>query len=220
MSQKPTPTIEQYSAYQGAWEWFNQELFGGKLKPCKLTFSRHRGSVGFFTPRRWKKGDQEIHEIALNPAGLSRPLEEVMSTLVHEMVHQWQFDYGTPPRKAYHDQEWADKMKEIGLIPSDTGKPGGRRTGQRMSHYIDPEGKFIKALRRMPRKYVLPWLSEEHEKPPAPKTPKKLKLTCPGCEGVCWVTDGQSPEEVDCGDCGEQMLTKEELRERKEDERG
>jgi hypothetical protein len=33
-------------------------------------------------------------------------------------------------------------MEEVGLIPSSTGAPGGKRTGQSMSHYIDPDGKF------------------------------------------------------------------------------
>ncbi len=212
MSEHPTPTIEQYSAYQAAWEWFNQELFGGELNPCKLTFSRHRGSAGFFTPRRWKKGDKEIHEIALNPAGLSRSVARVMSTLVHEMVHQWQYDHGTPPRRAYHDREWADKMEEVGLIPSDTGELGGKRTGQKMSHYIDPHGPFTDALRRMPENYVLPWLSDEGDKPPGPKPPKKVKLICPRCQRVCWAIAGQSPDVVHCGDCAEQMVLRNELR--------
>lgn len=110
-------------------------------------------------------------------------------------------------------------MEEIGLIPSNTGEPGGARTGQKMTHYIDPHGKFIEALRRMPKDYVLPWISQETEKPPTPKMPKKVKLTCPDCECVCWATDEQSPDEIICGDCGEQMLTKDDLRERKEEER-
>ena len=31
------------------------------------------------------------------------------------LAHQWQFDLGTPPRKAYHDRVWARKMDEVGL---------------------------------------------------------------------------------------------------------
>ena len=130
------PTLEQFSKYQQAWAWFNAELFDGKLNPCLLNFSRHRGSLGFFTPCRWRKGDKEVHEISLNPDRLSKPLEDVMSTLVHEMVHQWQFDLGDPPRSGYHDMQWAEKMVEVGLIPSDTGEPGGKPTGQ-----MDKAGK-------------------------------------------------------------------------------
>jgi hypothetical protein len=41
----------------------------------------------------------------------------------------WQQDRGTPPRRCYHNPEWADKMPDIGLIPSDTGEARGSRTG-------------------------------------------------------------------------------------------
>ena len=73
------------------------------------------------------------------------------------------------------------KMEQVGLIPSDTGEPGGNKTGQHMSHYIDSNGQFIRAFKRMPTEYVLPWMSHEQEKPPSPKSPKKIKLTCPEC---------------------------------------
>jgi hypothetical protein len=49
---KAPPTLEQFTKYHRAWEYFNTALFGGKLRPCLLNFSRHRGSLGFFTPNR------------------------------------------------------------------------------------------------------------------------------------------------------------------------
>ena len=33
-------------------------------------------------------------------------------------------------------------MGAIGLIPSDTGAPGGKQTGQKVSHYIAGGGRF------------------------------------------------------------------------------
>lgn len=180
INRKQSPTPEQFDRYQKAWDYFNEALFDGQLEPCLLNFSTHRGSYGYFCPRRWKKGDQETHEISLNPNTLGRPLEDTMSTLVHEMVHQWQDDNGSPSRSGYHNAEWAEKMEEVGLIPSDTGKPRVAKTGQRMSHYIDPTGKFALALQRMPNEYTLPWLTRELEAAVhKPKPPKKVKLTCP-----------------------------------------
>jgi hypothetical protein len=38
-------------------------------------------------------------------------------------------------------------MERIGLMPSATGAPGGRRTGQRMTHYIIRGGLFDRAFR-------------------------------------------------------------------------
>lgn len=213
------PTLEQFSKYQKAWQWFNAELFGGTLKPCLLNFSRHRGSYGFFTPQRWRRGKEEVHEISLNPDSLSRELEEVMSTLVHEMVHQWQQDHGTPPRRCYHDTEWAEKMVEVGLVPSDTGEPGGRPTGQNMTHFIDPKGRFRAALDRMPKECVLPWVSEgpnEKDKPKKPR-PKKVKFTCPECRTK--ITADDEGLDANCNDCGERFLNPDELKEELENRR-
>ncbi len=219
MTEEQMPTSEQFSNYQKAWGYFNQELFDGNLEPCLLNLSSHRGSYGYFCPRRWKKGDHETHEISLNPNMLGRPLEDTMGTLVHEMVHQWQQDFGRPSRRGYHNLEWADKMEEVGVIPSDNGMPEGSRTGQRVSHYIDIDGKFAKALTRMPKEFALPWLTREVELlAEKPKQLKKIKLTCPECEVSVWIEVINADHEVTCGECGDLFLTKEALRERKEEE--
>ncbi len=34
-------------------------------------------------------------------------------------------------------------MESIGLMSSDPGKPGGKRTGRKMSDYSIPGGKFL-----------------------------------------------------------------------------
>ena len=56
--------------------------------------------------------------------------------------------HGTPPRRSYHDRQWAAKMKEIGLQPSTTGEPGGKETGQTVTHYIVKGGAFAQADRQ------------------------------------------------------------------------
>jgi hypothetical protein len=37
-------------------------------------------------------------------------------------------------------------MKEIGLQPSTIGQPGGKETGQSVTHYIIPGGAFLSGL--------------------------------------------------------------------------
>jgi predicted SprT family Zn-dependent metalloprotease len=88
-------------------------------------------------------GCETTDEIALNPSHFrSRTTAEVLSTLVHEMAHLWQHHHGKPSRASYHNKEWAVKMRALGLIPSDTGQPGGKQTGQKVSHYIEEGGAF------------------------------------------------------------------------------
>jgi predicted SprT family Zn-dependent metalloprotease len=106
---------------------------------------RRRGSRGYFANSRFshRRDDEVIDEIALNPATfLDCTDREIVSTAVHEMVHQWQHMFGKPGRRGYHNREWARKMVEIGLIPSHTGEPGGKQTGQRVSHHIEEGGLF------------------------------------------------------------------------------
>jgi len=83
-----------------------------------------------------------------------------MQTLVHEMAHCWQHCYGTPSRRAYHNREWADKMIGVGLMPSDTGQPGGKPVGQKMGDYPLPKGRFItqSACLLAEKAFSLPWV--------------------------------------------------------------
>ena len=81
--------------------------------------------------------------LSFNPDSFeSRTAEDVLSTLAHEMAHAWQHHFGTPSRAGYHNVQWGGKMEEIGLMPSNTGKEGGGRTGQQMTHYIVDDGPF------------------------------------------------------------------------------
>jgi len=40
-------------------------------------------------------------------------------------------------------------MESIGLMPSNTGRPGGKRTGQRVSHYIIKGGLFEASFKQI-----------------------------------------------------------------------
>jgi len=199
------PTAEQWDAYQAAWSWFNDRLFDGELEPCILNFSRRsRRTNGFFAAERWAKEEQTVPEISLNPDQLDRPLVQVMSTLVHEMVHQWQAQYGTPSRNGYHNKEWGGKMKAIGLHPSHSGMPGGRETGQQVTHYVIEGGSFEKTFHEMPEEYGIPWTSgAPHAKDHAKKVESKVKFTCPECCANAWGKPGLL---IKCKPCDLEMI--------------
>jgi len=150
-------TSKQFSTLETVFDYYNKELFDGKLNDCLINMSRKKGAWGFFKPESWqgeKKDKKDIHEISLNPNGLDRNDIEWQATLVHEMCHLWQHDFGKPSRSNYHNKEWANKMEAVGLIPSATGKEGGKKTGQGMTHYVDPNGKFIKAFNALKEKKI------------------------------------------------------------------
>ena len=86
-----------------------------------LTLRKHGRAAGYFSPERFAAcdGTDTRDEIAMNITVFRRQTpEEIASTLTHGMVHQWQQHFGKPPRRAYHNKEWANQMEMIGLMPS------------------------------------------------------------------------------------------------------
>lgn len=144
-------TQQTYDELTRAYEYFNRELFGGALPGCLITLQRKKNSCGYYSRKRFGRADGVmVDEIAMNPSVFAvRPVEAVLSTLVHEQCHQWQEHFGKPGRRGYHNAEWAEKMEEVGLIPSATGRPGGKKSGEHMSHYIDRDGRFYAAVRAL-----------------------------------------------------------------------
>ena len=151
-------TTEQFKLFDDLYSYYNKELFYGLLNDCMITTSRKKKTFGLFARNTWQKNKSkdsaEIHEISLNPDFLDRIDEAWQATLVHEMVHLWQQDFGKTSRAGYHNKQWAEKMKEIGLYPSNTGEEGGKETGQSCSHYIIPGGAFIEAFKRLQEKQI------------------------------------------------------------------
>ena len=138
-----------YSTIQEAFDFFNQQLFRGELPSPIFTLQRKNKTAGYYSRKRFKEiyGERFVDEIALNPNCFVASGEiDIMQTLVHEMCHMWQFHFGTPSRRSYHNREFAEKMKSVGLMPSATGKVGGNETGQNMSDYPIPGGLFLRVF--------------------------------------------------------------------------
>ena len=202
------PTPRQYNSLDDAYGYFNLKLFAGQLPRCLITMQRHKGAYGYFSGNRFATmddPDEMVDEIALNPATFSgRATMDILSTLAHEMVHVWQHHFGTPSRNGYHNQEWASKMREIGLIPTDTGEPGGKETGQKMTHTIEVDGRFALActdwlIAQGEFLYADRVVDQEKKKA---KRASKTKYVCPSCDLNAWAKPDAS---LVCGDCGEPM---------------
>lgn len=199
-------TIDEYTEFEGAYDWFNRELFRGKLPPCLMTLQRKARSHGYFAHDRFghrRDAWASTHELALNPdTFVGRSDKDILSTLVHEMVHCWQRHFGTPSRTGYHNKEWAVQMVSIGLMPSDTGAPGGKQTGQHISHYIMAHGLFDQAAETLlATGFRLNWQSLASE-PQESKPRSKTKFTCASCGQNAWAKPDAA---LVCGDCDERM---------------
>jgi ribosomal protein S27E len=229
-------TQQNYSAWQFAYDYFDSGLFGaGGLPGCLITMQRRRAMYGFFFGARFKSFDGKMRpdEIALNPSYLSHSEpRDGLSTLVHEMVHQWQHHYGKPSRDGYHNMQWARKMIDVGLVPSDTGQQGGKLVGQRVNHFIRENGPFDRLCDQLLKDgFVIPYVevnvAEENEAELIAEEPEtrnsaqlrkqraeelrkkkaasKSRYTCPGCELPKHVW-GKPGLHVICGECSERFV--------------
>ena len=71
-------------------------------------------------------------------------------------------------------------MKEIGLQTSDTGAPGGKETGQNMTHYIIPGAAYELAFAKLEKGgFRLNWQSAPYSAERKAKKAGKTKYTCP-----------------------------------------
>jgi hypothetical protein len=207
-------TALEYSTLQDAYDHFNRTLFDGHLPQVLITLQRHAHARGYFARDRFRRRGRalaHIHEVALNPDCFGgRSDQEILSTLVHEMAHVWQEEYGHPGRGRYHNREWASFMYGIGLMPSSTGKPGGSVTGDHVSHYILDDGPFAGVCRAFLERYRLAWESATVSDPASHsrnrsvvgKSQTRTKFTCPICGLNVWAKPDAA---VDCHSCSQEV---------------
>jgi predicted SprT family Zn-dependent metalloprotease len=202
VSHDATITEREYRTFQMAYDFFNTELFSNTLPPVLVTLQRHAKAKGYFAPDRFqgRTNGASAHELALNPDVFTgRSDELILSTLTHEMVHVWQKTHGRAPRASYHDRQWAEKMKEVGLHPTSTGEPGGKETGQSMTHYIISGGPYARAYAKLASTgFHLNWQSQPFSAERKKKQASKTKYTCPACGKNAWA----KPDSIFiCGTC-------------------
>lgn len=226
---KVKPTNQIYSELQQAYDHFNLMLFEGILPECILVlYSKERRIAGYFCAGQFVHLSGRVCDsIAMNPQYFaSRRIVEVMQTIVHEMCHAWQYHFGTnKSQRGYHNKEWANKMESLGLMPSSTGKPEGKRTGQRMSDYPISGGQFLAACDTLlTPAYQISWMDRfsvdaqiagytstlailginDAEQPQVQtKQPTRTKYICPLCGTKIW---GKTDLRIQCVDCDELFI--------------
>lgn len=196
-----------YDAIYAAYDHFNVSLFDGRLSPCLLLLHRKMNAAGYYWPERWVTRDDKenkMAEIALTPEHLSRDPKDILSTLVHEMVHHEQELFGKPGKNGHHNKEWVVLMEKIGLTPKSFDNPG-KQTGRKVSHDIDKGGLFDVSCDRffMERPELKIELIGLPKAPgPKKKDRSKVKHTCPDCQSNAWCKEGFR---IVCDDCNQVM---------------
>lgn len=184
----------------------NTKLFDGKLSPVVITVSPDitKGAYGWFTTAKvWKTSDMDdkikqgnfangYHEINLCAEHLARPIAEVVETLLHEMVHQYNFEQGvkdTSRNGWYHNEAYRKAAEAHGLTVTKSAKYGWCETKLTEDLAKWAEDNFTKfdlqrrVLEKAKRKTV-----KSHS----------IKYTCPCCGNSVRATKAVN---IRCADC-------------------
>lgn len=113
----------------------NEDMFGGQLEQPIITIQSTPRAYGHYSvsPIWTVNGEELRHEINIGAGSLAnRPIEEVVSTLLHEMVHYYDdcvlhvVDCSNGGH--YHNRRFKDTAESVGLIVTKSDKYGWAHT--------------------------------------------------------------------------------------------
>ncbi|MBQ6887674.1 MAG: SprT-like domain-containing protein [Lachnospiraceae bacterium] len=100
----------------------NKVYFDGELPPIVITIMSAPRSNGHFTiNREWRVAEERLNEINISAEHLDRPIENIMATLCHEMVHYYCQLNGiqdTSQNYRYHNKNFKREAEKRGLLIS------------------------------------------------------------------------------------------------------
>lgn len=125
----------------------NKDKFGGELETPIITIQSTPKAYGHITCSKIWKSVKGVSQYELNIAAeaLNRPIANVVSTLLHEMVHLYNLMYDIQDcsrGQTYHNKKFKTKAEEVGLIISFDPRIGWSITapGEELIQYIEKKG--------------------------------------------------------------------------------
>ncbi len=111
----------------------NAEFFENTLSRPTITIQSTPKAYGHFTTREdtWVSTIGSTHEINIGAGTLARPIENVVATLLHEMVHYYNHVNGVQDCSrggTYHNKHFKAEAEARGLIVSKSEKYGYAHT--------------------------------------------------------------------------------------------
>lgn len=191
----------------------NNDKFGGELEEPIITIQSTPKAYGHVTCSRiWKSKDSEKFELNLGAGTIGRPIENVVSTILHEMVHIYNLMHGIKDcsnQGKYHNTKFRDKAVSVGLIIEKHDVYGWTITSPSddLILYIADKGWTDILINRNEGYLPLNGKTtngEDGEKPPIKKPSSTRKYICPCC-GIS--TRATKSIRIMCIDCEEEMIT-------------
>ena len=111
----------------------NESFFENELSRPTITIQSTPRAYGHFSLREdtWVSKLGGTHEINIGAGTLARPIEEVVSTLLHEMVHYYNYEKGIQDcsrGNTYHNRKFKEEAERRGLNVEHSDKYGWSHT--------------------------------------------------------------------------------------------
>ena len=111
----------------------NDAYFESALSRPTITIQSTPRAYGHFSLRgdTWLSKNGATHEINIGAGTLSRPIEEVTATLLHEMVHYYNYENGIQDcsrGNTYHNRRFKECAESHGLCVTHSDKYGWSHT--------------------------------------------------------------------------------------------
>ena len=131
---KELTTYNRVAGYLNkVFDLLNAEFFEGALSRPTITIQSTPKAYGHFSLREdtWISKIGGTHEINIGAGTLSRPIEEVAATLLHEMVHYYNYEMGIQDcsqGNTYHNRRFKEAAELRGLNVDHSDKYGWSHT--------------------------------------------------------------------------------------------
>lgn len=114
---KPTVKTSRSAGYiEKMFRTINADSFGGVIEEPIITIQTTPGAYGHVSVAKvWKRGEDERHELNIAADWLDRPIEQVVATLIHEMVHLYNLQNGVQDCSrggTYHNKKFKDEAEK------------------------------------------------------------------------------------------------------------
>ena len=191
----------------------NVEFFEATLSRPTITIQSTPKAFGHFSLRNdtWISKNGRTHEINIGAGTLARPIEEVVATLLHEMVHYYNFVNGIQDcsrGSTYHNRKFRDSAEAHGLVVDHHEKYGWTITSpsdRLLQFCLDNDLADILINRNEFFSYKGTGGGTHSPAPPTAisKTSSTRKYLCPCCGNSVRATKAVN---IACLDCRQQMV--------------
>lgn len=200
----------------------NEDKFDGSLDKPVITIQKAKGGVlGHFTVNKvWQnkndnEGTDNFYEINVNPTYLDRPVNEIVGTILHEMVHYYNKVNGIKDCSgSRHNKKFKQTAEEVGFnVESDkTHGFAFTKLSDVLESYITesvkPNEEAFKYFRNEGIFKKKDNESDDDDGSGNNKKPKRnYKYICPECGQI---VKGKHGIKVKCGECDIVMELEEE----------